>query len=1163
MRSRPILPLDGAGSGDAEAHIPTMTALKGNLNTVDLANIFQMLSLNQCEGTLYIFEGASRKAIYFAKDGVSMLSRGRPRADALGRILVRLDRVTPEQLDLALARQAENGRLLGQVLVDANACTRADVEECVEIQIREEVCRLFLWKDAQFEFVEGEPAEEFRKEGVQRLTFSVNGIIVEAAKRVDEWEWIQRVVPDTAEIYAYTGKNVDLADSVFSEPWAGKVLAAIDGKRSVEEAIEASCVNKFEVCKILALLVEGGAVDRLPPEQLVKEADAAAAAGDGAATAKFLERLRAAQGDAPETHLRLGEAYESMRELEKAARHFGIYAEGRAEAGDAKSAFTTYRRICSFLTTDLAAADRMIELFARAPAGLEEHAKEMLERGKRLSETYVELKRGSRAVQVLERVAALGADDPDLRNRLIAVYVAAGMNAQAITEYEALADAALARKDLDGAEAICRRILALDRDRADVAARIEQVVAKRRFRQRGIRGLLVAAGVVAAGSIAVWQGLAWYRGRKAEQAQIETDAQDRLHAVRAATAPVIRELDALMRELAARQPEPAMAAASLKERMPRIVAAQKSAAEAAAPIADLCERCAGLPSEEDSQALAFDVSSRVETLEARIEEIRKAARESAEAHFDQAEQMLAKVENTRAVLEHVDLAVKIAEDCDGRLPTENGAAWRELQTQLRAYVDKFDETKATVEHRIADGDVEGAYDVAVAYLVDKDFPPPDLRAAMPLPVRLVTRPAGARVTTRDGADTGLVAGPDCVATISLFTGAAFEFDLPGFEKASVTIPAVKEVDGALIRDRIKRQYELTLEKTQAFRRATSDGRAVASAPFASERFLVVPSSRACDVVDVAKRRVVATLPLQAQLGLRAAGAVVPVDGADIVVLPTADGHLSFFDAATGASRGTWSESHGAVTFELGRSGTDVVAADDRGGLYCIDVGRRTKRWGGQALLENGEPTYFSSAPVVVGGSVYIGCEDGSVRVVGVADGTAMGHFPPPEKDSGRVGAPVAVDGGYAYVVSRAGSRSTRVTKWRVATAHPEWSTVVAGDCKSAAAPHGGEVFVVTINGEVHGLSAADGKPTRSALVARGIKVVGEATLDGDLLYVGADDGVLHAVDLSSPGIEARWRFVVKSPAGKSAGITTRCVVAAGLILFGAADSAVYALERAK
>ncbi len=54
-------------------------SLKGSLNSVDLANIFQMLSINQKEGTLNIFDGESKKSIYFSRDGVSMLSRGKPK----------------------------------------------------------------------------------------------------------------------------------------------------------------------------------------------------------------------------------------------------------------------------------------------------------------------------------------------------------------------------------------------------------------------------------------------------------------------------------------------------------------------------------------------------------------------------------------------------------------------------------------------------------------------------------------------------------------------------------------------------------------------------------------------------------------------------------------------------------------------------------------------------------------------------------------------------------------------------------------------------------------------------------------------------------------------------------------------------------------------------
>ena len=91
-------------------------SLKGNLQSVDLANVLQMLSINQKEGTLILFDGDTRKSIYFSKDGVSMLSRGRRGQDTLGRILLRYGKVTPEILDMALLKQRSENKRLGDAL---------------------------------------------------------------------------------------------------------------------------------------------------------------------------------------------------------------------------------------------------------------------------------------------------------------------------------------------------------------------------------------------------------------------------------------------------------------------------------------------------------------------------------------------------------------------------------------------------------------------------------------------------------------------------------------------------------------------------------------------------------------------------------------------------------------------------------------------------------------------------------------------------------------------------------------------------------------------------------------------------------------------------------------------------------------------------------------
>ena len=73
-------------------------SLKGNLASVNLTEIFQMLSLSGREGTLFIYEGARKRAICFTKEGVSIRSRERSESTHVGKILVRLGKIDDRDL---------------------------------------------------------------------------------------------------------------------------------------------------------------------------------------------------------------------------------------------------------------------------------------------------------------------------------------------------------------------------------------------------------------------------------------------------------------------------------------------------------------------------------------------------------------------------------------------------------------------------------------------------------------------------------------------------------------------------------------------------------------------------------------------------------------------------------------------------------------------------------------------------------------------------------------------------------------------------------------------------------------------------------------------------------------------------------------------------------
>ena len=77
-------------------------SLKGNLSSVNLTEIFQMLSLAGREGTLFIYEGPRKRAICFTKEGVSIRSRERDESNLIGKILCRHGKIDDHDLEMAV-----------------------------------------------------------------------------------------------------------------------------------------------------------------------------------------------------------------------------------------------------------------------------------------------------------------------------------------------------------------------------------------------------------------------------------------------------------------------------------------------------------------------------------------------------------------------------------------------------------------------------------------------------------------------------------------------------------------------------------------------------------------------------------------------------------------------------------------------------------------------------------------------------------------------------------------------------------------------------------------------------------------------------------------------------------------------------------------------------
>lgn len=254
-------------------------SLRGDLRTIHLAEIFDLIGRGRQTGTLHVRRRSVHKWISFQEGRVFSTASNDPR-EYLGHFLVRRGLVSEEQLFATLVRQESEGRPLGALLVEAGLLSEADLLEALRLKAEESCYDVFLWPDGTFDFVPGEPPPDF----AIHLSLDVVAVILEGGRRADEWQGVRQVIPSTATVFEATGDPPEggLEEQVFLLARAGKTLAGI------ALALRRS---ELEVGVLLRAMVEAG---RLRVQRVVSEDEDV---DRSAAVEKLLRDGRAALAD--------------------------------------------------------------------------------------------------------------------------------------------------------------------------------------------------------------------------------------------------------------------------------------------------------------------------------------------------------------------------------------------------------------------------------------------------------------------------------------------------------------------------------------------------------------------------------------------------------------------------------------------------------------------------------------------------------------------------------------------------------------------------------------------------------------------------------------------------------------------------------------------------
>jgi hypothetical protein len=249
-------------------------AIEGPLRELGIHDVFQLLDLSRKTGTLGVTsELRDNEGTVHFQNGRVVAATIKSNPHRIGELLMRAGRVTAAQVAEASAAQLERGdtRRLGEILLEMGAITQKELERQIRIQIEAVVFELLSWREGFFRFEEGP------MQGEPMVQIGTEALLMEGARRIDEWSRISDRVPSLLAIPRLTSLQDDshapMLDLLPSE-W--EVLTMIDGALDLRAIAARLARTEFDTAKVVYGLVSTGVVELKVPASVAERVAARA-----------------------------------------------------------------------------------------------------------------------------------------------------------------------------------------------------------------------------------------------------------------------------------------------------------------------------------------------------------------------------------------------------------------------------------------------------------------------------------------------------------------------------------------------------------------------------------------------------------------------------------------------------------------------------------------------------------------------------------------------------------------------------------------------------------------------------------------------------------------------------------------------------------------------
>ncbi|MFP2961680.1 DUF4388 domain-containing protein [Myxococcus sp. 1LA] len=220
--------------------------LAGDAGGFPLSDLIAFLSQSRWSGVVRVHSPGGERSVTLREGEIRGASSDDP-ADRLGEVLVRMGYVERAHVEAALREHPPSK--VGRSLVEKGLLKSHDLFKCVTHQVSEIFHAIVLCREGNF-FLIDQPVED--KSG-HIIQLSTQSLLMDSIRKIDEMAHFRKRIPH-GRLYV-TRKRP--SDGKLEED-EDRVLALLDGRRTILELGHAARLSEFDVTKVVFRLLEGG-----------------------------------------------------------------------------------------------------------------------------------------------------------------------------------------------------------------------------------------------------------------------------------------------------------------------------------------------------------------------------------------------------------------------------------------------------------------------------------------------------------------------------------------------------------------------------------------------------------------------------------------------------------------------------------------------------------------------------------------------------------------------------------------------------------------------------------------------------------------------------------------------------------------------------------------